>query len=118
MPELFGLNNCDSCRAARRWLADHGVQASFVDLRQNPPRARLIKAWIKAVGWEALLNRRSKTWRDLAADEREVADARGAAALLQAHPLLIKRPVLVVGDQVHVGFGPGTYREIFGRCGS
>ncbi len=117
VPELYGLKNCDSCRAARGWLATHGVQTTFIDLKEHPPDMRLIKDWVKAVGWESLLNRRSKTWRSLSAAEREVADARSASVLMQAHPLLVKRPVLVVGKQVHVGFSAARYADIFGPPG-
>jgi len=113
MPELYGLTNCDSCRAARKWLAGKGLRVAFIDLRQTPPAPALLARWISETGWESLLNRRSKTWRELPAVQREHLDARRASALLRAHPLLIKRPVLVSDGQVYIGFSAARYSEIF-----
>jgi len=64
---LFGLATCDRCRHARRWLADEGVDARFVDLRKEGLAPETLDRWIDALGVEALVNRRGATWRNLPA---------------------------------------------------
>lgn len=114
MPEIYGIKNCDRCRAARRWLSEHGLRVSFVDLKAQPPSDADIDRWIREIGWQRLLNRMSRTWRELPEEKKKDLDAPSAARLLLAHPLLLKRPVLVRGSQLHVGFTPEHYQEIFG----
>ena len=93
--EVYGIPNCDTVKRARAWLDAHGVAYRFNDFRKGGvPPARL-DAWIAALGWEALLNRRGTTWRRLSEGERAaVVDAASARALLLAQPSLVKRPVV------------------------
>ncbi|MCG8442625.1 MAG: arsenate reductase [Caulobacterales bacterium] len=102
---LYGLKTCDTCRKAIKELEAAGRPVTVVDMRAEADLAALAPRWLDAVGVDALVNRRSTTWRSLSEAERaRSADAAGAAALLAAHPTLVKRPVIVSGDGVHVGW--------------
>ena len=57
-----------------------------------------------AVGWEKLLNKASTTFKELSDADKAGLDEKKALALMQAHPTLIKRPVLDLGDRRLVGF--------------
>ena len=109
--KLYGIKNCDSCRAARRFLADHGLPYEFSDLRDIPPSKSQVEAWLDRSDWKILLNRRSRTWKSLAPDERAVSDREQVARLMRAHPLLIKRPVLVADEFFDVGFDASRWEE-------
>jgi Spx/MgsR family transcriptional regulator len=102
---LYGIPNCDTVRKARAWLAGRGVEAAFHDYKkQGVPQAEL-RDWMGRVGWEKLLNRRGPTWRKLdAARQAAVTDAASALALMVEHSSVIRRPVLVRGAQLLVGF--------------
>jgi arsenate reductase len=41
-------------------------------------------------------------------------DQAAALALMIAHPTLIRRPVLEVGERILVGFDPVVWAEVFG----
>ena len=115
MTTLYGIPNCDRVRAARRWLQEHGIEHRFHDTRADGlPQARL-RAWSKALGAEALLNRRGRSWRELSAAEREAAasDA-GILKLLATHPLLLRRPLLEADAGSLLGFDGGEYARFFG----
>ena len=63
--KLYGIPNCDTVKRARAWLAGQGTAYDFHDFKKGGvPEARL-DAWLKAVGWERLLNRQGTTWRKL-----------------------------------------------------
>ncbi|MDB2407351.1 arsenate reductase [Jannaschia sp.] len=98
---LNGLKACDTCRKALKALNSAGLEARLRDLRDAPPSATEIAAWHDALG-AGLLNTRSTTWRGLSEEER----ARDPEALMQTHPALIKRPVIVAGDALHLGWTP------------
>ncbi|WP_018953109.1 ArsC family reductase [Thioalkalivibrio sulfidiphilus] len=112
MTTLYGIKNCDTVKKARKWLEAHGVEYRFHDFRADGLEAKQIDAWIKAVGWETLLNRRGTTWRKLPEAVREGIDEKRAAALMLEHPTLIKRPVVEHGKQVLVGFDPDVYAKL------
>jgi arsenate reductase len=86
---LYGIKTCDTCRKALKALEGAGHSVSFVDVRDTPLSAAQIATFQAAFG-PALLNTRSTTWRGLSAAEQ----AHDPAALLQAHPTLMKRPVI------------------------
>ena len=92
---LYGIPNCDTVKRARAWLDDHGIAYRFHDFKkEGVPEAELDR-WLKAPGWEALVNRRGTTWRKLDdATRASVVDAGAARTVLLAHPSLIKRPVV------------------------
>lgn len=106
MITLYGLKSCDACKRARAALEAEGRAVAFVDIRAEADLAAKAPQWLAALGAEALINRRSTTWRGLSEAERSAADGEGAAALVIAHPALIKRPVLESGAAVSVGWPP------------
>ncbi len=60
-------------------------------------------------------NTRGTTWRQLADTEKAaVIDDASAIALMQAHPSVIKRPVLERNGKYHLGFTEDLYQSIFG----
>lgn len=105
MIDIYGIGNCDTCRKARKWLDQSGRTYRWHDLRADGIDESRLRSWIDAVGVEALVNRRSTTWRSLDEGDRALAMDEGAAAgLLARSPTLIKRPVFELADEVLVGF--------------
>lgn len=107
---VYGLKNCDTCRAALKWMRETGVKHQFHDISDGGLNATTLNGWIGDVGWDALLNRRNATWRQLPEAVRENTTPVSAATLMLAKPTLVKRPVFDLGGQVLVGFTK-TVRE-------
>ena len=103
---LYGIPNCDTVRKARAWLQAHAHDARFHDFKKAGVPADRLDAWVEALGWERLLNRKGTAWRGLDAAQRDgVRDAPSAKRLMLAQPSMIKRPVVEWGDgSVTVGF--------------
>ena len=103
---LYGIPNCDTVRRARAWLAGQGADIAFHDFKKAGVPEASLAAWIDAVGWERLLNRKGSTWRALDdATRAAVVGAASASALMRAQPSVIKRPVVAWADgAVTVGF--------------
>ena len=106
MTTLYGIPNCDTVKRARAWLDEHDVAYVFHDFKkQGVPEAQL-DLWLKALGWETLVNRRGTTWRKLDDATREaVVDTASARAVLLANPSLIKRPVVNWSGKAGVSAG-------------
>jgi len=106
MITLHGIPNCDTVKKARAWLDANDRPHRFHDFKKlGVPEAGLT-AWIAAHGWETVLNRKGTAWRALDEAARAgVTDAASAAALMRAHPSLVKRPVVEWSDgRITVGF--------------
>ena len=114
-PTIYGINNCDSVKKARRWLETQDIEYTFVDVRQTPPTAELLEGWIAAVGPDKLVNRRSTTWKNLPEQERQAVISGAVVPTLLGNPTLIKRPVLVHRGETVVGFNHSDYEERFNR---
>lgn len=103
---VHGIKACDSCRRACRALDEAGIAYRFRDLRAQPPAAEEVHRWLDAVGADALINRRSRTWRELDAATRALAGADPVTVLCR-HPTLIRRPLFDCDGRVRVGPAPG-----------
>ncbi len=104
MISIYGLRNCDTCRAALKWLEAESLEFRFFDVRKDGVEAPELNAWVAELGWEALLNRRGTTWRRLSDADKENVHETKAIRLMVAHPALIKRPVFGVNGTYLVGF--------------
>lgn len=100
---LYGLKTCDTCRKARKALQSH----SYIDVRdEGVPPSTLAKAY-EQFG-SKLLNTRSTTWRNLPQNDR----AGDVLTLLQAHPTLMKRPLIVMGEKMWLGWDKAVQAEL------
>ena len=93
--QLYGLKTCDSCRKAVKALPD----VTFIDVRSDGVPDKVLAAALERFG-SALVNTRSTTWRGLSEAERSAAPI----ALLKEHPTLMKRPLILDGETMYLGW--------------
>ncbi len=110
---IHGIKACDTMKKARMWLNSHGVEYTFHDYKVQGIGHDLLMGWVRAVGWEALLNRAGTTFRKLPDADKAAIDAAKAVALMIAQPSIVKRPVLMVSSALIVGFKPEAYAAAF-----
>lgn len=115
-PLFLCYDRCGICRKASKWLAAHGIEVDVRDItKDNPTRAEL-EAWIARSGipvrkW---FNTSGVLYKEMNLKERV-----GTAAddelidLLASNGKLVKRPVLVTGGRVIVGFREAEYEAAF-----
>lgn len=111
MTTLYGIPNCDTVKKARDWLTSQGVDYTFHDFKKQGVPEPQLDAWLQAVGWETLVNRKGTTWRKLDdAAKATVTDSASARALALSQPSVIKRPVVQWPDgRVTVGFTADSF---------
>jgi arsenate reductase len=107
---------CSTCKKALKWLGDHDVEVDVRPIVESPPTAAELKAWVPKSGrpvrkW---LNTSGQSYR--AIDKSRVAAAKDEELLrwLTEDGKLVKRPVVVAGERVLVGFDEKAYAEAFG----
>lgn len=113
MTTLYGIKNCDTVKKARQWLDQQGITYHFHDVRADGLTAAQVATWLDTLGLETLVNKRSTTWKNLAADVRDNFTREQAERVILDEPTLIKRPLLDTGKSLHVGFRATEYQQIF-----
>lgn len=113
MVTIYGIRNCDTMKKAWSWLDAHAVPYTVHDYRVSGIDKARLEAWCRELGWEKLLNKASTTFRELPEADKRGLDAKKAIALMLAHPTMIKRPVLDLGDRRILAFKPDVYAAAF-----
>jgi arsenate reductase (glutaredoxin) len=110
MLALYGIKNCDTVKKARTWLDDNGIAYRFHDFRVDGLSPGQIHRFAADLGWEAMLNRSSTSWRQLSPAQQDSLTETKALQLMLDIPTLIKRPILDTGSELLIGFKPDIYR--------
>lgn len=106
---------CTTCIKAKKFLKENNVE--FIDrhiVEENPSKEELLK-WIDMSGLEAkkFFNTSGKLYKEMNLKDRvKNITKEEAAELLSTNGMLVKRPILIKGDKVLVGFKEDLYREI------
>lgn len=99
---------CSTCKKAKKWLDDHGV--SYIDrhIVEDNPQAAEIADWQERSGLPVrrFFNTSGMKYRELGVKAKLDAGMsdEDARALLATDGMLVKRPIVVAGDTVLVGF--------------
>ena len=104
---VYGIPNCDKCRAASKWFTAHEAEFRFHDVRVDGLDSKQVSDWLDTLGSDTLLNRRSTTWRQLGEAERNS----DPAGLILKHPTLLKRPLVDTGNGLVVGYDESAWQD-------
>ena len=109
---FYGISNCDQVRKTQAWLREAGVPARFHDYRRDGIDAAMLERWCRHLPWTSLLNKRGQTWRALTDTERAaIVDQGSAIEQMLAHPTMIRRPVIEIGQHLLIGFSAERLAE-------
>lgn len=111
--QIFGIPNCGSVKKARSWLEAQQLDYTFHDFKKQGLDSATLETWLQQVDWTRLLNKKGTTWRNLdAATQAQANTLAGAKALMLQATSVIKRPVLVAGQNILVGFDDSEYAAL------
>ncbi len=110
---IYGIKNCDTMKKAFNWLDENNINYQFHDYKKVGADKTVIKHAIDEHGWENVINRRGTTWRKLSEEKKSSMDADTAIKTALENPSIIKRPLLVTKESVHLGFKAELHTGIF-----
>jgi arsenate reductase len=115
-PLVLSYAGCSTCRKALKWLGEHGVEAEVRAIVDQPPTVKELTVWIASSGLPVRkwLNTSGQSYRALDKDVVLAAKDEEIMRWLTKDGKLVKRPVLVSGERVLVGFDADAYAEAFG----
>ena len=115
--KVYQYPKCSTCRKALKWLDTRGVSYDSIDIVTAPPKkAELLRALKSGVPLKRLFNTSGQSYRDGGWGEKlaKVTQAQAIDALA-ADGKLIKRPFILDGETVLVGFDEAAYGEAFAK---
>jgi arsenate reductase len=117
-PLVLSYAGCGTCKKALAYLRARGIEPTLRAIVDEPPTPTELAKWIPAsgVGVRKWLNTSGQSYRGLDKDALAAASDADLAAWLAKDGKLVKRPVLVLGDRVLVGFKEEAYDALFGRA--
>jgi arsenate reductase (glutaredoxin) len=103
---IYHNPRCAKSRATLALLQQHGVEPKVIEYLKEPPTAAELKAIVAKLGIqpEALVRRNEEIYKERYAG-RTLTDEQWIAAMVR-HPILIERPILVVGKRAVLGRPP------------
>ena len=115
MVKFICYPKCTTCQKARKWLDDNKIQYELRDIKLDNPTLDELTEWHKKSGLplKKFFNTSGLLYKSLDLKnklpdmtEDEMLD------LLASDGMLVKRPILVRGDMVLVGFKEDNYGKI------
>lgn len=98
---------CSTCRKARKHLEDLGVEFEDRHIVEDNPTEEELRDWVARSGYpvKKFFNTSGMKYRALDLKNRlpEMSDDE-KIALLATDGMLVKRPILIDGDRILVGF--------------
>ena len=106
---------CTTCQKAKKWLDDKGVSYELRDIKENNPSETELRDWYKNSGLplKKFFNTSGLLYKSMELKNKlpDMTDDE-QIKLLATDGMLVKRPILVDGKKVLVGFKEKEYEEL------
>ena len=103
---------CTTCQKAAKWLDEHKVSYEKRDIKENNPTYDELKKWYSLSGLplKKFFNTSGLLYKSMELKDRlkDMTDEE-QLRLLSSDGMLVKRPLLIDGDKVLVGFREKEY---------
>ncbi|MEI5907868.1 arsenate reductase family protein [Bacillus spongiae] len=107
MLSFYQYPKCGTCRKAKKWFTDNGIEVEEIHIVEHPPTKDTLAELVNKSGVEIkkFFNTSGKKYRELGLkDKLKVATEEEMLELLASDGMLIKRPIVTDGQKVTVGF--------------
>ncbi len=109
--------HCSTCKRAKDWLDTNGIEYDTRDIKTQNPTEDELKNWIgkSNLPVRRFFNTSGMLYRALSLASRldDMSDDE-KISLLASDGMLVKRPILLAGSYVLVGFKPDEWERTFG----
>jgi arsenate reductase len=111
---VLSYAGCGTCKKALKWLDDQGIAYTLRPIVDQPPTPAELARWIPASGLPVRrwLNTSGQSYRALGKAAVDAMSDDDLVKQLAADGKLVKRPVLVAGGRVLVGFDAEKYAAL------
>ncbi|WP_326716690.1 arsenate reductase family protein [Vagococcus jeotgali] len=115
MTTFYWYPKCSTCKKAQAWLNVNHIEYNVINMIETPPSKEQLVTWMSDNDYpiRRFFNTSGGRYREQ--NLKEIVNTftkEEAAQRLTVDGMLIKRPILVVGDKVLLGFKEEQYEEL------
>ncbi len=106
---------CSTCMKAKKWLEERGMEYELRDIKTDNPTAEELKTWWEKSGLplKRFFNTSGNLYKEMKLkDKLPQMSEEEQIALLSTDGMLVRRPILVSGGKVLVGFKEKEWEEL------
>ncbi len=109
--KFFQKPTCTTCRKAKEYLEKLGAELELRSLDAEPLSEAELDKLIGTRDYKIFLNFRNELYREKNMKEKPPSRAE-AIKLMAKVPNLIRRPVMIRGDQIVLGFDEDAFKKL------
>jgi regulatory protein spx len=116
MVTLYITPSCTSCRKARAWFEEHGIEYTERNILADPLTADEIKSILRLTedGTEEIISKNSNTYKELEVDIDSLP-LKQLYQLIMDNPKILKRPIMLDEKRIQVGYNDEEIRSFLPR---
>lgn len=106
---------CSTCQKAKKWLDEHNLKYTERHIAENNPSYEELKAWYEKSGLtlKKFFNTSGLLYKEMELKSKLPSmSEEEQLQLLAANGMLVKRPIVVDGERVLVGFKEGEWGRL------
>ncbi|GBF51424.1 glutaredoxin family protein [Leptospira ryugenii] len=114
--KVYQYSGCGTCKKALQFLKQNQIDFESLPIRETPPSLTELKLALKKIGdLKKLFNTSGVDYREGNWKEKlDTLSPDQALSALSKHGNLVKRPFVISGDTILVGFKEEEWKSTFG----
>ena len=110
---IYHNPRCSKSRATLQLLQEKGIEPKIIEYLKTPPSKEALEAILNKLGMEPrdLMRKKEKVYKEKGLDNPDLTRDQLIQAMIE-NPILIERPIVLVGDKAALGRPPENVLEI------
>jgi len=107
---------CGTCQKAEKWLKANDIEYTYRPIKEENPTADELKSWLKQSGLPIakFFNTSGLLYKEQnMQDKVKLLSESELIDVLASNGMMVKRPILLAGDKVLVGFKEEEWQQLF-----
>ena len=107
---FYSYLKCSTCRKAAKWLEEKNLEYQLIDIVKEPPLSKYLNLAFEqySADKKRIFNTRGKSFKSIDIDVYGLSKGE-TIQLLSTDGKLIKRPFLIFGEKIILGFDESEY---------
>lgn len=117
-PTILCYPKCGTCQKAEKWLKAKGIEYLYRPIKEENPTIDELNLWIKQseLPVNKFFNTSGLLYKDLKMkDKVKILPEDELINILASNGLMVKRPILISGDFVLVGFKEEEWQKLLDK---
>lgn len=105
---------CTTCQKAKKWLDENNIEYTERHIVENNPSYQELKAWYEKSGFplKKFFNTSGLLYKEMELKSKlPLMSEDEKLKLLATNGMLVKRPIVVAGEKIFVGFKESEWEE-------